>query len=82
MTLTLPARHTSSEAHRSAVGGSAADQRPRLQAELAAYDQLAREAAAAGDIASSARSILAVLNCERRLAGVGPQVLQLIKPRS
>lgn len=81
MTVTLPARPISSESSRGAVGGGV-DQRPRLQAERAVHDQLAREAAAAGDIASSARSILAALNCERRLAGVGPQVLQLIKPRS
>ncbi|MFN9645020.1 MAG: hypothetical protein ACK6BG_07860 [Cyanobacteriota bacterium] len=46
-----------------------------------AFDQQAREAAEAGDLATSARLILQSLECERRAGGLGPQVLQLIKPR-
>ena len=65
---------------RSSAAG-AIDQRPRLQSELASHEQQARTAAAAGDLDGSARAILAALDCERRLAGVGPQVLQVIKPR-
>jgi hypothetical protein len=32
-------------------------------------------------LATAARSILEALDCERRAGGLGPQVLQLIKPR-
>jgi len=38
-------------------------------------------AAEAGNVADSAQLILKALDCERRAGGVGPQVLQLIKPR-
>jgi len=41
----------------------------------------AEAAAGQGDVAASAKLILAALDCERRLASRGPQVLQLIKPR-
>lgn len=41
----------------------------------------ASEAADDGDVQGSARLILEALDCERRAGGVGPQVLQLIKPR-
>lgn len=61
---------------------AAVDQRPRLQAELDLLEQQAANAAEAGDLDQAAKSILAALECERRLAGFGPQVLQLIKPRS
>lgn len=44
-------------------------------------DRLARESADAGDLATAARLILQGLDCERRAGGLGPQVLQLIKPR-
>ena len=44
------------------------------------FDQ-ASHAAEAGDVADSAQLILKALDCERRAGGVGPQVLQLIKPR-
>jgi hypothetical protein len=33
-------------------------------------------------VAESARDILRALDCERRAGSVGPQVLQLIKPRA
>jgi len=57
------------------------DLRPRLQAELTIWESRAVSAAAAGDFDQAARAILAALDCERRLAGFGPQVMQLIKPR-
>lgn len=41
----------------------------------------ASQAAEDGDVQGSARLILEALDCERRAGGVGPQVLQLIKPR-
>ena len=44
-------------------------------------DEQAREAAERGDLTASARAILESLDCERRSGGLGPQVLQLIKPR-
>ncbi len=37
--------------------------------------------AEAGDLNAAANSILKALDQERRAGGVGPQVLQLIKPR-
>ncbi|MGC6482928.1 MAG: hypothetical protein ACON4T_05125 [Synechococcus sp.] len=42
----------------------------------------AKEAAAQGDVAASGALILRALDQERRAGGVGPQVMQLIKPRS
>ena len=44
-------------------------------------DQLARQAAERGDLQEAGRLILETLDCERRAGGLGPQVLQLIKPR-
>lgn len=44
------------------------------------FDQAA-SAAEAGGVADAAQLILKALDCERRAGGVGPQVLQLIKPR-
>jgi hypothetical protein len=44
------------------------------------FDQAA-SVAEAGNVADSAQLILRALDCERRAGGVGPQVLQLIKPR-
>ena len=44
-------------------------------------DRQARESADAGDLTTAARFILQGLDCERRAGGLGPQVLQLIKPR-
>ncbi len=41
----------------------------------------ASEHAEAGDLQASAALILKALDQERRARGVGPQVLQLIKPR-
>lgn len=59
-----------------------ATQRAQLEAEVRRHEQIARDAAEAGDIEASARSILALLDCERRLGAQGPQVMQVIKPRN
>lgn len=45
------------------------------------WDRQARQSAEAGDLTTAARFILQSLDCERRAVGLGPQVLQLIKPR-
>lgn len=45
------------------------------------HDRQARQSAEDGDLATAARLILRALDCERRAGGLGPQVLQLIKPR-
>lgn len=45
------------------------------------WDRQARQSAEAGDLTTAARFILQSLDCERRAGGLGPQVLQLIKPR-
>jgi hypothetical protein len=65
-----------------AANAGAVEARPCLEAELARQELRAREAASAGDVETSARAILAALDCERRLQGSGPQVMQVIKPRS
>jgi len=57
------------------------DRRQRLLDKGAALDGLARAAAERGDTVEAARLILESLECERRAGGLGPQVLQLIKPR-
>lgn len=61
---------------RSAVDRSA------MLARARELDAEAERAAEQGDIDLSAQKILAALDCERRAGTVGPQVLQLIKPRS
>ena len=58
------------------------DHREHYQAAAQRHDEAARLAAASGDLESAARSILALLECERRYGAQGPQVLQVIKPRS
>ena len=60
---------------------SNAGQRSDLQRQAAAHEAAAEAAALVGDVETSARLILQALDCERRAGGVGPQVLQLIKPR-
>ena len=56
--------------------------RDDLLKEAAGYEAVAEAAAAAGDVDVAARAILQALDCERRAGRVGPQVLQLIKPRA
>jgi hypothetical protein len=57
------------------------DQRELLLGRASELPSNARDAAERGEVADAARSILAALDCERRAGGLGPQVLQLIKPR-
>ncbi|MFM8975901.1 MAG: hypothetical protein ACKOFN_09440 [Vulcanococcus sp.] len=56
--------------------------RDDLLKEAAGYEAVAEAAAAAGDLDVAARAILQGLDCDRRAGSVGPQVLQLIKPRA
>jgi hypothetical protein len=55
--------------------------RDTLLAQASRLQEQARLSAHAGDITSSAQLILQALDHERRAGGLGPQVLQLIKPR-
>jgi hypothetical protein len=57
------------------------DQRALLLLELSRRESEAGAAAAIGNLDLAARAILKALDCERRLSSLGPQVLQLIKPR-
>ena len=59
-----------------------AERRDDLMREAAAFSAAAEQAASSGEIEQSAREILRSLDCERRAGSVGPQVMQLIKPRS
>lgn len=56
-------------------------QQERYRDEARRLEAAARTAAESGDMEAAARSILALLNCERRQGAQGPQVLQVIKPR-
>jgi hypothetical protein len=55
--------------------------RDTLLAQASGLQERARLSAEAGDISSAAQLILQALDRERRAGGLGPQVLQLIKPR-
>jgi hypothetical protein len=55
--------------------------RDTLLAQASRLQDRARLSAQAGDITTSAQFILQALDHERRAGGLGPQVLQLIKPR-
>jgi len=55
--------------------------RETLLAQASGLQDRARLSAEAGDISSAAQLILQALDHERRAGGLGPQVLQLIKPR-
>jgi hypothetical protein len=59
-----------------------AARREDLLQEATSHAQAAEAAAALGEVESAARLILRSLDCERRAGSVGPQVLQLIKPRA
>ena len=70
------------------VGSRTAPVRPQaeggretLLAQASGLQERARISAEAGDISSAAQLILQALDHERRAGGLGPQVLQLIKPR-
>jgi hypothetical protein len=55
--------------------------RDTLLTQASHLQERARLSAQAGDITSAAQFILQALDQERRAGGLGPQVLQLIKPR-
>jgi hypothetical protein len=74
------ARSDTARAARSTPSGP--DSRQRLMLQAAALEAQARSAAERGDLEAAARTILEALDCERKADGLGPQVLQLIKPRS
>jgi len=59
-----------------------AERRDDLMRAAAAFSASAEQAAFSGEIEQSARDILRSLDCERRAGSVGPQVMQLIKPRN
>ena len=59
-----------------------AARRQDLLDEAARHAASAQGAAALGEVESAAQLILRSLDCERRAGSVGPQVLQLIKPRA
>lgn len=86
MTVTLAPRTSPAPVRRRPEPLSRAQQsdgrRDQLREEAERHARAAKAAAESGDIEVSARCILALLACERRLASSGPQVLQLIKPRS
>ena len=80
MTATLPAKPRFAVLHTPA--SKDADPKVQLRSRIAKLEREARLAADAGAIETSARVILQALDCERRLAAIGPQVLQVIKPRN
>lgn len=65
----------------SSNGHGGSEQRQRLLAKAEELNGRARACAEEGDLEASAQLILQALDCERRAGGLGPQVLQLIKPR-
>jgi hypothetical protein len=75
---------------RSVAAGHAAPPRPQPETggrqewltRASRHNEEARAAAERGDVSGAARFILQALDCERRAGGMGPQVLQLIKPRA
>lgn len=64
-----------------AHGMGGGDQRQELLARAEQLNLQAQHTAQQGNIEASARLILEALDFERRAGGLGPQVLQLIKPR-
>lgn len=63
------------------AGGSDGPDRQGLLFHATQLLERARLSAEAGHIEEAAQTILQSLDCERRAGGLGPQVLQLIKPR-
>ena len=61
---------------------SAPNQKQEHLAKADVFFQQAQSAAESGDVSSSGSFILKALEQERRAGTVGPQVMQLIKPRS
>lgn len=65
----------------SSNGQGGSEQRQRLLVQAEELSSRARACAEEGDVEASGQLILKSLDCERRAGGLGPQVLQLIKPR-
>ena len=83
-TSTLPSPSARPVPPRSLAGAASAsdpERRQHLLERATALDARAKAAAERGDTDEAARLILESLECERRAGGLGPQVLQLIKPR-
>lgn len=57
------------------------DHRRQFIDQANGFNDQARLAADGGDVSGAARLILMALDCERRAGGLGPQVMQVIKPR-
>lgn len=57
------------------------DHRRQFLDQANGFNDQARLAADEGDVSAAARLILMALDCERRAGGLGPQVMQVIKPR-
>ena len=92
MTGTKPLAHTLPKSYRPDRPASATLQHPghgidptarrSFLSKASELDQLARQAAERGDLQQAGRLILETLHCERKAGSLGPQVLQLIKPRT
>ena len=76
-----PERPATATLHHAGHGIDPAARRTFLS-RASELDQLARQAAERGDLQQAGRLILETLDCERKAGGLGPQVLQLIKPRT
>lgn len=77
----LPGRSPLGSAARGSLASAESSDRRNLLDQASSLFEQARQSADAGDTAAAAQAILQALNCERRAGGLGPQVLQLIKPR-
>lgn len=74
------APHPPQLVHPSSASTESAD-RHHLLHRAEDCERQARQHADSGDLTTAARLILQGLDWERRAGGLGPQVLQLIKPR-
>ncbi|EAQ75764.1 hypothetical protein WH5701_02924 [Synechococcus sp. WH 5701] len=58
------------------------EQRSQFLRDAAKHESRAEAAAQRGDLVEAAQAVLKSLDCERRAGSIGPQILQVIKPRS
>jgi hypothetical protein len=58
------------------------EQRSQFLRDAAKHESHAEAAALRGDVVEAAKAVLKSLDCERRAGSIGPQILQVIKPRS
>jgi hypothetical protein len=77
----LPVSAPPAKSASAALGEDRCDHRRQFLDQANAFNEQARQAADAGDVSGAARLILMALDCERRAGGLGPQVMQVIKPR-